>query len=131
MFLKVTSVLFMILSLSLDAKTLHIEYGFNIFSLEISDSEIKYQKKTYKDSVVKKKCSEKLFNNFSNRVLNLTKNFPASDKDSDDFMVNYRFENKTGKLSPGNSYAKRLLLLGKDFEAFKIATEFRCEGEKN
>ena len=131
MFLKFIFSLLILLSATLKAQTLHIEYGFNIFSIEVTEKEIKYQKKTYHDSVIKRKCSANLFNNFSNKVLNLTKSFPPSDESSADFMVKYRFGNKTGKLNPSSSYAKRLLLLAQDFDAFRLATEFRCEGEKD
>ncbi|MFA5584215.1 MAG: hypothetical protein WDA09_08365 [Bacteriovoracaceae bacterium] len=129
MFLKSLIIPLLFISFSLKAQPLHVEYGYNIFSIEVKENEIQYQKKTYKDSVTKKKCSEKLFKKFADRFHSLTKNFPSNSKDSADFMVKYRLGSKAGQLSPTSSFAKKLLSLPQDFESFRLATEFRCEGE--
>lgn len=131
MFLKITFLILILFGSALHAQTIHIEYGFNIFSLEINENQITYKKKSYTDSVKKQKCSENLFNNFSLKIKALIKKAPKDDKESGDFMVRYRFDNKTGILSPASRYGKKLLTLSQDFESFRLATEFRCEGEKN
>ena len=131
MFLKIFGITSLIaFSLSVKAQTIHVEYGYNIFSLEISENEIKYQKKSYIDSVKRRDCSKNLFNNFSKKVNALFASTPPNAKDSEDFLVKYRYKDKTGQLLATSSFAKRLLVLPQEFETFRLATEFRCEEEQ-
>lgn len=126
MFLK-TMILFLLLAPNLYAQTIHVEYGFNIFSLEVSENKITYKKKSYTESVKKQKCSENLFHHFTEKIKALTKKAPQDHKDNGDFMVKYRIENKTGALLPTSAFAKKLLNLPRDFDSFRLTTELRCE----
>lgn len=129
MFLRYSLTLLTLFSLPLQAKTLHVEYGFNIYSLKLSENNITYQKKNYEEVVIKKKCSERLFKKFLTKMEALTKNFPKSEEAKADFMVKYRLGDKTGQLSPHHPFAKRLLAIPADFDTFRLSTEFRCEEE--
>lgn len=130
MFLKIFSLILILFSITVQAQTIHVEYGYNTFSLEIRDTEIKYQKKDYKDFVKKRDCSKNLFNSFSKKINALFSSTPQNAKNSKDFLVKYRFNDKTGQLLPTSSFAKRILTLSQEFETFRLATEFRCEEEQ-
>lgn len=132
MLLKIlSSILFILLSSIATAQSIQVEYGFNIFSLEIKEDKIIYQKKSYQDSVQVKECSKKLFNNFSRKVTTLFKQLPKDAHNSGDFMIKYQFDSKKGVLSPHSTSGKKLLLLPQEFETFRLATEFRCQDQKN
>ena len=118
-------------SLSAFAQTIKVEYGFNIYSLDITNKEITFKKKEFEAVVKKEKCSTNLFNDFALRFKAL-----SSDKKPDDqstgseFLVKYKIDKKEGILTPQHPLAQRLLRIPKEFDVFKLATEFRCEKEK-
>lgn len=113
------------------AQSIHVEYGFNIYDLTITDQEITYTKKEFEAVVKKEKCSTNLFNDFQERMRKLsTEKKPADETKGSEFLVKYKIDNKEGVLTPKHPFAQKLLSIPQEFDVFKLATEFRCEKEK-
>lgn len=115
---------------SLWAQSINVEYGFNLYSLNMSDKEITFQKKEYVITVTKEECSTKLFNDYKKRFSILTKETPKDQTTGSEFLVKYKVDAKSGTLTPDHPYAQVLLSIPKTFDVFKLATEFRCQKDK-
>ena len=115
---------------SLWAQSINVEYGFNIYSLNMTDKEITFQKKEYVATVTKEECSTKLFNDYKKRFSILTKETPKDQTTGSEFLVKYKVDAKSGTLTPNHPYAQALLSIPKTFDVFKLATELRCHKDK-
>ncbi len=114
-------------SQSLFAQSIHVEYGFNIYSLNLTPKEVTFQKKEYVAKVTKEECSTKLFNDYVSRFSDLTKDQPKDQTTGSEFLVKYKIDDKEGVLTPQHPFAQKLLGIPGSFDVFKLATEFRCE----
>lgn len=112
---------------SLLAQSIHVEYGFNIYSLNLTSKEVKFQKKEYVAIVTKEECSTKLFNDYVSRFADLSKEQPKDQTTGSEFLVKYKIDGKEGVLTPQHPFAQKLLDIPSSFDVFKLATEFRCE----
>ena len=115
---------------SLLAQSIQVEYGFNIYSLNLTDKEVKFQKKEYVATVTKEECSTKLFNDYVSRFANLAKEQPKDQTTGSEFLVKYKVDDKEGVLTPQHPFAQKLLAIPQSFDVFKLATEFRCQKDK-
>lgn len=115
---------------SLWAQSINVEYGFNIYALNMNDKEITFQKKEYVAKVTKEECSTKLFNDYKQRLSILTKETPKDQTTGSEFLVKYKIDAKSGTLTPSHPFAQVLLSIPKTFDVFKLATEFRCQKDK-
>ena len=122
----------LLLPLTSFAQNIDVEYGFNKYSLKMSSSEIKFQKKNHIIVVKKEECSANLFNDFTDRFAKLAKVKQPDQKKVklDDFQVKYKVDKNAGNLNTTHPYAKTLLSIPQQFDIFKLATEFRCEDKK-
>lgn len=112
---------------SLMAQSIHVEYGFNIYSLNLTAKEVTFQKKEYVATVTKEECSTKLFNDYVSRFANLSKERPKDQTTGSEFLVKYKIDGKEGVLTPQHPFAQKLLGIPGSFDVFKLATEFRCQ----
>lgn len=96
----------------------------------MTDKEITFKKKEYVATVVKEECSKKLFNDYKERFSILTKEIPKDETTGSEFLVKYKVDLKSGTLTPNHPYAQVLLSIPKNFDVFKLATEFRCQKDK-
>lgn len=108
-------------------QSIKVEYGFNIYSLDIGAKEITFKKKEFVSTVKKEECSTNLFNDFAQKfeVLKLEK--PQDETKGEGFKVKYTVDSRKGVLPPTHPYAQLLLSIPQRFDAFKLATEFRCQ----
>lgn len=125
--IKLPLLLLLALSTNLWAQKIEVEYGFNIYSLNISEKEITYQKKDFQALVTKEECSTKLFNDYASKFKDLTKDLPKDQTTGAEFLVKYKIDDKEGVLTPSHPFAQKLLSIPSSFDVFKLATEFRCE----
>ena len=128
--------IFLIFSIGLvsflaSAQDIHVKYGFNNYSLNITSDEITFKKKEFTSTVKKESCNTKLFNDFTARFQDLQKENPKEQTKGAEFLVNYKVDKKEGTVTPTHPYAQVLLGIPQSFDIFKLATEFRCqEGKK-
>lgn len=112
------------------AQSIQVEYGFNIYSLAITEQEITYKKKDFTAVVKKEKCSTKLFNDYASKFKEMKKDLPKDQTSGAEFLVKYKIDDKEGILTPSHPLAQKLLSIPNSFDVFKLATEFRCEKDK-
>lgn len=131
MSLKYSFFILCFLSLNSMASTIKVEYGFNIYSLELQDKSLAFIKKGYRSVVENQECSKNLFLHFSQKFKTLGSSLPADAKvvkKESEFPVKYQFENKHGELDKDSETATKLLVLPQEFENLRLAVEYRCEG---
>src|SRR5690606_560239 len=109
------------------AQSIKVEYGFNIYSLDIGAKEITFKKKEFVSSVVKEECSSNLYQDFAQGFKALTQEKPKDQSAGEGFKVKYTVDSRKGILPPGHPYAQLLLSIPQRFDSFKLATEFRCQ----
>lgn len=109
------------------AQSIKVEYGFNIYSLDIRAKEITFKKKEFVSTVVKEECSTNLYNDFAEGFQVLTKEKPKDKSIGEGFQVKYTVDSRKGILPPSHPYAQLLLSIPQRFDGFKLATEYRCK----
>ena len=129
--LKLPLLLLLGMSTNLWAQQIEVEYGFNIYSLNLTEKEITYQKKEYKAVVTKEECSTKLFNDYASKYKDIGKDLPKDQTTGAEFLVKYKIDGKEGILTPSHPLSQKLLSIPNSFDVFKLATEFRCEKKGN
>lgn len=123
---KLIAFTLLLLPMSAFSQTILVEYGHNIYSLEMSENEIRFQKKEHVAIVTKQPCSTNLFNDFKTRFSALT-NLPEDKVSGAEFLVKYKVGDKEGIQITTHPYSQVLLSIPKQFDIFKLATEYRCK----
>ena len=131
--MRLQSIIFIALylcSFSVLAQDIDVEYGFNIYSIKITEKDVTFKKKNFVSKVTKEKCSTNLFNDFIKKFKPLTTEKPENQTNGSEFYVKYKVEQKNGILTPKHPFAQKLLSIPQQFDIFKLATEFRCQKDK-
>ena len=117
-------------SCSVLAQEIDVEYGFNIYSIKITEKDVTFKKKNFASKVTKEKCSTNIFNDFIKKFKPLSTEKPEDQTTGSEFYVKYKIEQKNGILTPKHPFSQKLLSIPQQFDIFKLATKFRCKEKK-
>ena len=95
--MRLQSIIFIalyLLSFSALAQDIDVEYGFNIYSIKITEKDVTIKKKSFEAKVTKEKCNTNIFNDFIKKFKPLTSEKPEDQITGSKFYVKYKIEEK-------------------------------------
>lgn len=108
-------------------QSVDVDYGVNGFFIDIKNEEIIFKRGSIVESVKLKDCSRNLFNDFKERYDFSKVALPLSVEGGEFIPVIYKINGQQGRLNPDHPFAIKVLGMMKNFEVFKLATDYRCE----